>query len=94
MTNLEKFNPVTENDLKRRDEFDTLSPEEQTREINRLHDGVDIENVDSFEKLLETETDPEFREDLKLALKVCKAVKEAGGLALIVGGFVRDATLR
>jgi len=90
---LDKFNPIEPEDLQKREEFDTLSKENQKLEIDHLHEGALIENSDSFYTLLERATNLEDKEELELALKVCEAVKEKGGLALVVGGFARDVTL-
>ena len=89
----DKYNPVTEADLKERESFDALGEEERRQKINRLHEQALIENSDSFYKRLEAETDVEGKEDLELALRVCEKIKEQGGLALVVGGFARDAVL-
>lgn len=89
----DKYNPVEESHLQARDSFDALPGEEKQAEVNRLHEQALIENVDSFYKLTEKETDDKNKEELLLALRVCEVVKEKGGLALVVGGFARDAAL-
>ncbi|MDO8496671.1 MAG: HD domain-containing protein [bacterium] len=90
---LDKFNPTTNEDIKRRSSLDGLSEESREKEIDRLQRQALIENADSFYKIIEKEVDPERREELGLALKVCEYVKAEGGLALVVGGFARDSAL-
>lgn len=93
MGHLDKFNPATDVDLKKREDFDSLKKEDQNLEIGGLHGQALNENADSFYTILERATDPEEKEELELALKVCEIVKKHGGLALVVGGFARDAAL-
>lgn len=78
MTKLDKFNPVVES---------------QREEVIDVYEKAHIENTDKFSQLFEKENDPEQKENLELAIKVAEAVKEKGGVALVVGGFARDAAL-
>ncbi|MBI2064786.1 MAG: HD domain-containing protein [Candidatus Yanofskybacteria bacterium] len=93
MGNLDKFNPTTPEDLREREKFEALSDEAGKEERNRLHEQALIENTDSFYAIRERIEDPLEKEEIELAIKVCEAVKERGGLALVVGGFARDAAL-
>ena len=89
----DKYNPVEKANLEARTRFDVLDEEGKKQEVDRLNEQALIENADSFSKMIEKETDPEKKEELELALKVCEMVKERGGLALVIGGFARDAVL-
>ncbi len=89
----DQYNPIEKADLEERERFDSLGEEDKKQEVDRLHEKALVENADSFYKMLKEEIVPEKKEELELALKVCEAVKESGGLALVVGGFARDATL-
>lgn len=93
MANLDKFNPVTPEDVKKRDEFELLSETEKQAKIDRLQEGALIENSESFYARFEKEKNTKEKEDLELAIKISEAIKENGGLALVVGGFARDAAL-
>lgn len=48
---------------------------------------------ESFLERAAHETDPELTEDLYFGAQIAADVKEAGGLALAVGGYVRDSVL-
>jgi tRNA nucleotidyltransferase (CCA-adding enzyme) len=50
-------------------------------------------NHDSFLSRAEHEPDPAFAEDLRFGAHVAQQLKEAGGLALAVGGYARDAAI-
>ncbi len=50
-------------------------------------------NHDTFEARAEREPDHEFAEDLRLGARIATSLKEAGGLALVVGGYARDAAI-
>src|SRR3989344_4698952 len=89
----DKYNPVEKANLEARTRFDVLDEEGKKQEVDRLNEQALIENADSFSKMIEKETDPEKKEELELALKVCEMEKERGGLALVIGGFARDAVL-
>ncbi len=93
MSHLERFNPVTKEDLEHREKLEVLSGDELVSEINAVNEKALNENVDSFYTLIEKETDAEKKEELELALKVCESVKAIGGLALVVGGYARDTAL-
>ena len=79
MANLDRFNPAEE---------------AQRGEAVDVYKKAHIENAEKFSKLLENETDPEQIKDLEMAIRVAEAVKEKGGVALVVGGFARDVALR
>lgn len=89
----DKYNPVEEFHLEERERFDALPEEQKKIEIDRLHEQALVENVPRFYDIREKITDPEEKEAMELAIKVCEAVKEEGGLALVVGGFARDTAL-
>jgi len=93
MGRLDKFNPTAEEHLKKRAVFNSLSQAEQREEINRLHEQALIENTDSFRILADKESDPRKKEDFEMTIKVAEAVRNEGGIALVVGGFARDAAL-
>lgn len=93
MTKLDKFNPTTSEDIKEQESFLDLNEEERWIKVGKAQERAFVENIDSFGKMLERENDPEKQEEFELALKICKAVKERGGIALVVGGFARDAAL-
>ncbi len=93
MDNLDKYNPVSGDDVKKREIFDLMTDEEKKKEIERLQEGALIENSDSFYDLIKKEEDQKEKEDLELAVKISEIVREHGGLALVVGGFARDAAL-
>ena len=57
MGHLDKFNLITPEDLEKREEFDRSPKETQEQEMNRLNEQALNENVDSFYKMIEKETD-------------------------------------
>lgn len=90
----ERFEPPGEEHMREREKFAELSEADQAEEISRMHDTAWFENVTTFyedERIIE---DPEAKERLRLAGQIAQRVKSEGGLALVVGGYVRDKVLR
>src|SRR3989338_4606777 len=90
----ERFNPLSQSNISEHKMFAALSPQEQAEEISRTHDTAWFENVTTFyqdERIIE---DPEAKEQLRLANEIAQRVKSEDGLALVVGGYVRDKVLR
>lgn len=89
----DRYNPVEESHLKKRDDFEALPEDKRREEVNRLHEKANIEKCDSFHTLLENEKDSDKEKDLRLAVEISEAVKKEGGMALVVGGFARDVAM-
>lgn len=53
-----------------------------------------MENAETLEQKIGRAAGEEEREDAQRALGIARAVKEQGGLALIVGGYARDEAMR
>ena len=79
---------------KEREKFEALSLEKKGTEVERLKEEAQLENAPSFYDKLEEEIDEKQKEQLELTVKIAEAVKEAGGTALVVGGFARDEVLK
>jgi tRNA nucleotidyltransferase (CCA-adding enzyme) len=58
-----------------------------------LHEEALELNHQSFMQRAERETDEAFASDLGFAAQASQALKESGGLALVVGGYARDEAL-
>lgn len=64
-----------------------LPPLIEAREQMEIYQGVDAEQ---YAQRLEYEVSPDARIVFERVLNICKAIKEEGGSALLVGGAVRD----
>ncbi|MBU0569728.1 HD domain-containing protein [Patescibacteria group bacterium] len=64
-----------------------LPPLVEAREEMEVYQGVSAEK---YAERLEFEASPEAREVFENVLKICRAIKDIGGTALLVGGTVRD----
>ena len=62
--------------------------------MEQIEEQAFLENAPSFYKKIDSEKDEKQKELLELTVKICEAVKEAGGKALIVGGYARDEVLQ
>lgn len=89
-----QFDPVTQQDIEDRKNFDNLSFVDKRVEIDRLHERGARESVPSFYEKLEHEQNGRQRELLRSSTEVAEAIDQAGGLALVVGGYARDEALR
>lgn len=66
----------------------------ENRDIeNPKVEKVNFPAPEKFIEILEENTSEEYVEAYKIVLDICKAVKEAGGKALLVGGSVRDTII-
>ncbi len=91
----EKFDPISNEELEAREARLAGLPKGQlAQEVNDAHAEANLLYGRNFYQQAELETDPEFKEDLFLALKVAELAKAEGGLALVVGGFTRDEALK
>src|SRR3989344_7322679 len=88
-----KFNPITKEDEARVLAFDDLEQDERQAELDRMHVRALVGNNQTIYDKVGAEFEKEVKEDLCLAIDVIEAVNEAGGYALIVGGYARDMVL-
>ena len=90
MDNFPKPSNVYERDfIRAKDNIPTkeIPPLIEAREEMKVYKG--ISSLEYAERL-EFESSKEVREIFEKMLEICEAIKEAGGLALLVGGTVRD----
>jgi len=89
------FWSISEEERRQRAEFfSSLNKEEQSAELLRAHEEALRMRGESFDEALDKLEDEDFKRDLSLARIIAERVKERGGRALAVGGFVRDICLR
>lgn len=94
MQDKKRFDPIIEKDLEKRKQFEELSKDEQVGEVAALHEYVWFEKGMGFREKAELETDEKNKERLLLTLDIVEAVRQAGGLGLVLGGYVRDEVMR
>lgn len=91
---MNKFDTPTPADDVRREAFDRASKAEQEQLLREANTKADLEHGPSLREELAPETDENKREVLEKALAIAEAIKTEGGMAYIVGGYVRDIALR
>jgi tRNA nucleotidyltransferase (CCA-adding enzyme) len=63
-------------------------------DMEQLHAEALELNIQSFYEMLEATKDEHEREEFLAVLELAEAVREIGGRALVIGGYVRDEALR
>lgn len=87
-------NHLIEEIQKEREGFEKLPADEKEKEMEKDRERARLENAPSFYAKIETEEDQKLKEQMNLTVKIAEAIKEAGGTALVVGGFARDEVLK
>ncbi len=92
--NIEKFDPISNWGMEKREDFyEGIGEEYRNEMISRMHEKAKIENAKSLNELVNL---PEFeylKNDIQKALDIAIEAKKHGGVTVGVGGFVRDLIL-
>lgn len=92
---LESIHPVDAESLKKRDDFDSSSPDEKEQILESEMEKAKLEKQKNFKELAAgSENDPEKKELYEKAFAISERILEKGGIALVVGGFARDSVMK
>lgn len=89
----EKFDPINQKTIDDRAQLEKMSEADKKEHISGLHGRAILVNVKPFRQKAERLKSETERTDLNLVADIAELIKEKGGLALIVGGYVRDEVL-